>query len=430
MNDHAIQVEGLSKRYRLGGNDAGANLREAIAGALRRTTGRLQGRHAANAESQRELWALRDVSLSVPAGQVLGIVGANGAGKSTLLKVLSQITEPTAGRATIRGRVASLLEVGTGFHPELTGRENVFLNGAILGMTRAEITRKLDEIVAFSGVERFLDTPVKHYSSGMTVRLAFSVAAHLEPQILIVDEVLAVGDAAFQRRCLGKMQEVAQSHGRTVLFVSHNLGAVRSLCDRCVLLEAGRLVYEGSAAQVVDRYLGGAVAGGVGGRVDWTGADEAPGCELIRLQSVQIIGTDGRAAENHALNQPIQIEAVYRVIAPITGMRTIVQVSTHEGVAAFASTDHDLAPATILPGEYRTRCVIPAGLLNAGKYIVTLSAGIPGQRSLIPPRELIAFTTHGPTPHGSSYPEAWPGAVAPRLEWSVHHTPDIRSAAA
>jgi lipopolysaccharide transport system ATP-binding protein len=248
MSAIAIKVEGVGKQYILGERQPYLTLRESIMRTVRGAFGR------APHDEERKFWAVRDLSLEVPAGQIIGVVGRNGAGKSTLLKILSRITAPTEGRATINGRVGALLEVGVGFHPELTGRENIFLNGAILGMRRAEIKRKFDEIVAFAEIERFLDTPVKRYSSGMYVRLAFSVAAHLEPEILLVDEVLAVGDTAFQKKCIGKMGTVARE-GRTILFVSHNMLAVTTLCQRAVLVEGGRVVADGSANDVVDRYL-------------------------------------------------------------------------------------------------------------------------------------------------------------------------------
>ncbi|MGE0260878.1 MAG: polysaccharide ABC transporter ATP-binding protein [Alphaproteobacteria bacterium] len=260
--DVAIRVEGLGKKYELGHaaeRERYVALRDVLArgarGVLRRTADMLRGRAVIAGDTVEEFWGLRHVSFEVKRGEVLGIIGRNGAGKSTLLKILSRITEPSEGRVTIKGRVASLLEVGTGFHPELTGRENVFLNGAILGMTRAEIRRKFDEIVAFAEVERFLDTPVKRYSSGMYVRLAFAVAAHLEPEILVVDEVLAVGDAEFQNKCLGKMDQVTRNEGRTVLFVSHNMGTLTSVCGSAILLEAGRMREIGAAGKVVETYL-------------------------------------------------------------------------------------------------------------------------------------------------------------------------------
>ena len=259
MSKPVISVEGLGKRYRLSHEKPHDNLRDSLTHGVRGLMRRLTA-PGANARDSEEFWALQDVSFDVAQGDVVGIIGRNGAGKSTLLKILSRITEPTKGRATIRGRVASLLEVGTGFHPELSGRENIYLNGAILGMARVEITRKFDEIVAFAEVERFLDTQVKHYSSGMYVRLAFAVAAHLEPEILIVDEVLAVGDLQFQRKCLGKMQQVAGG-GRTVLFVSHNMAAIQRLCSRCVYLKQGRVAIDGRTAEAIDRYLAEASSG-------------------------------------------------------------------------------------------------------------------------------------------------------------------------
>src|SRR4051812_13058754 len=260
-DDVVIRAEGLGKRYELGhaaDRERYIALRDVLArgarGILRRTADMLRGRAVIPGDTVEEFWALRDVSFEVRRGEALGIIGRNGAGKSTLLKILSRITEPTAGRVTIKGRVASLLEVGTGFHPELTGRENIFLNGAILGMTRAEIRRKFDEIVAFAEVERFLDTPVKRYSSGMYVRLAFAVAAHLEQEILVVDEVLAVGDAVFQKKCLGKMEDVAKE-GRTVLFVSHNMAAIQAFCTAGILLKTGQLALHGDIGVTVHGYL-------------------------------------------------------------------------------------------------------------------------------------------------------------------------------
>src|SRR5437588_521312 len=249
-SDHVITAEGVSKGDRLGERESYRALRDVLAGVFTAPF-----RRAGNRASAAELWALDDVSFTLDRGEVLGLIGANGAGKSTLLKVLSRITEPTRGRVVLHGRVGSLLEVGTGFHPELTGRENIMLNGTILGMRRAEITRRFDEIIEFAGVEKFLDTPVKRYSSGMQVRLAFAVAAHLEPEILLVDEVLAVGDAEFQQKCLGKMKDVTRE-GRTVIFVSHNLASVRSLCSRALLLEGGKLLYDGDTDEAIERYLG------------------------------------------------------------------------------------------------------------------------------------------------------------------------------
>src|SRR5436190_1539538 len=286
MPDAVITVENLAKCYLVGHRSAERErylaLRDVIGREARNFTRKMidafRGRQIVQGDEVEEFWSLRDVSFDVKPGEVVGLVGRNGAGKSTLLKILSRITEPTLGRVRLRGRVASLLEVGTGFHPELTGRENIFLNGAILGMKRAEISAKFDEIVEFAEVGAFLDTPVKRYSSGMFVRLAFAVAAHLEPEILLIDEVLAVGDAGFQKKCLGKMDEVAHKHGRTVFFVSHNLGAVRSLCSTALLLERGQLILRGTPDEVIAKYLAGVVPaeGEANGHIEWASAN-APG---------------------------------------------------------------------------------------------------------------------------------------------------------
>src|SRR5436305_3134175 len=298
MSDLAIDVVGLSKQYRLGQmHNAIDTLRDHLMHGLRMLrTGRIPREH---------IWALDDVSFQVHEGEVLGIIGRNGAGKTTLLRLLSRITEPTKGHADVTGRVGSLLEVGTGFHVELTGRENIFLNGAILGMRRSEIVRKFDEIVEFSGVEQFLDTPVKRYSSGMFVRLAFSVAAHLEPEILIVDEVLAVGDAEFQKRCLGKMESYGQS-GRTVLFVSHSMPTIARLCPRLLLLDGGRLVEDGSANHVIGRYLHGDV--GSAARQVWRDPASAPGDDWARLRAARVVDTGGATADVVDVSEPVGIE--------------------------------------------------------------------------------------------------------------------------
>jgi lipopolysaccharide transport system ATP-binding protein len=275
MHEVAIRVEGLGKRYRLGERQAYRALRDVLGDALKAPARLIAGNgHAPSASAPGFLWALDDVSLDVRAGEVVGLIGRNGSGKTTLLKILSRITRPTRGRAEVYGRVGSLLEVGTGFHAELTGRENTFLNGAILGMSKREIARKFDEIVAFAEIERFIDTPVKHYSSGMYVRLAFSVAAHLEPEILLVDEVLAVGDLSFQKKCLGKMNEVAQ-RGRTVVFVSHQMNQIRRLCGRVALLDAGRVVTSGPTAEVIAQYEAATLSGAARGNGDCTAQSKA-----------------------------------------------------------------------------------------------------------------------------------------------------------
>src|SRR6478609_141699 len=300
MATPAITVAGLGKRYYLSHQQAQDTLRDSLTRRFRNLF-----RPQQNPSGSEEFWALQDVSFEIQPGDVVGIIGRNGAGKSTLLKLLSRITEPTTGRAEIRGRVGSLLEVGTGFHPELTGRENIYLNGSILGMRRQEINRAFDDIVEFSGVQKFIDTPVKRYSSGMFVRLAFSVAAHFEPEVMIVDEVLAVGDAEFQRRSIGRMETMGEA-GRTIVFVSHNLRGVLQLCNRAILLEGGRVVASGSTEEVVSRYEERAI--GLGSEKVWEDTDEAPANDFVRLQSVRIVDEGGSAAGVVDVRRPVGVE--------------------------------------------------------------------------------------------------------------------------
>jgi lipopolysaccharide transport system ATP-binding protein len=323
-----------------------------------------QGKPVLQGDTQEEVWALKDVSFEIKRGEAVGIIGRNGAGKSTLLKILSRITEPSAGRVTIRGRVASLLEVGTGFHPELTGRENIYLNGAILGMTRAEIKRKFDEIVAFAEVEKFLDTPVKRYSSGMYVRLAFAVAAHLEPEILIVDEVLAVGDAAFQRKCLGKMGEVSRD-GRTVLFVSHNMPAVTRLCQRGVLLDKGEIEMDGDVQSVAMRYLNSGL--GTSAEKTWQTPDSAPGDGVARLKAVRIV-QGGKTVDTVDIRYPLIFEVEYWNLKNDARLLVAVNLFNDEGVLLFLSADFQenewCGPRP--PGIYMSRCTVPGNFFSEG----------------------------------------------------------------
>ena len=284
-------------------------------------------------------WALKGVSFDVPRGQILGIIGPNGAGKSTLLKILSRITEPTEGRAEIRGRVGSLLEVGTGFHPELTGRENIYLNGTLLGMRKGEIERKFDEIIAFAEIEQFIDTPVKRYSSGMYVRLAFAVAAHFEPEILILDEVLAVGDVSFQRKCLSKMEDVSK-HGRTILFVSHNMQAVARLCERVILISHGAIQKDGSVVDVTSDYLLSSLQ--LGAERAWNDIAAAPGDDAARLRKVRVLSQSGATAAAVDISQPVGVEMVFDVLQPGRVMFPSIRFSTQEGLCAFDA--HDLDP--------------------------------------------------------------------------------------
>jgi lipopolysaccharide transport system ATP-binding protein len=377
MLENVISAQGLGKKYLIGHQAVSSpylTLRETLmeksAGLLRRTKGVLLGRPVLGGDTMEEIWALRDASFSVQEGEVLGIIGRNGAGKSTLLKVLSRITEPTMGRATIRGRVASLLEVGTGFHPELTGRENIFLNGAILGMTRTDIRHRFDEIVAFAEIERFLDTPVKRYSSGMYVRLAFAVAAHLEPDILIVDEVLAVGDAQFQKKCLGKMEEVASKKGRTILFVSHQMGMITSLCQRAILLEGGRIVFDGSAGETVAKYY--ARDGGTPFAVDYSKLPKKIGDQYATLTQAWIEDMNGNKTGEVDIRSAFKIRMQYVLdrSAPELPAPNFHIYNT-QGQCAFVCGG--LGASEGDGGSYEAMCVVPGNLLNNDTYFIDLA---------------------------------------------------------
>jgi lipopolysaccharide transport system ATP-binding protein len=347
-----IHVEGIGKRYRIGGGRRHDTLRDAIADRARRLVGR-GGPKPAPAE----FWALREVSFDVKEGEVVGIVGRNGAGKSTLLKIVSRITPPTEGRVRLNGRVASLLEVGTGFHPELTGRENIFLNGAILGMTRQEIRKKFDEIVAFSEVEKFLDTPVKHYSSGMYVRLAFAVAAHLEPEILIVDEVLAVGDTGFQKKCLGKMGEVAKG-GRTVLFVSHNMAAVQKLCGRTVLLNDGRLLTQGDTDAVITEYVR-SFQPSTQPVVELDGRTQADAD--ARPTRLRLFGRGGRPTAQFLIGEPWTVVLEFQASRSLRSVIAGIGVTTMEGVPVVTYWS---VPQDLEAGGYRVEFEVDGRFLS------------------------------------------------------------------
>jgi lipopolysaccharide transport system ATP-binding protein len=416
----AIDAQQLSKRYRIGQMQAAyGTLRDSLA----RTTARLVSRNGEREHDRQEIWALRDVSFSVREGEVLGVVGRNGAGKSTLLKVLTRITAPTTGRAVIRGRVGSLLEVGTGFNPELTGRENVFLNGSILGMKRREIQRKLAAIVEFSGIEKFIDTPVKRYSSGMYVRLAFSVAAHLEPEILLVDEVLAVGDAEFQQRCLGRLEDFSGT-GRTVLFVSHNMQAINQLCDRAIWLEDGRLLEDGDPSEVVTQYLHSAL--GRGSRIAWTDDASAPGDDLARLLGVRAIDEDGDAVDAVDARQAVGIEITYRVLRE--GPPLFGKIKVYDGQGNIVFNAMDIGPHSDMgsePGRYLTTAWIPGNLLNEGRAsieagVYTLHAPKLHPRAWKP--DAVSFTIYDPGDGDSArgrFTGQLRGAVRPLLDWTT-----------
>jgi lipopolysaccharide transport system ATP-binding protein len=417
-----IRARGLSKLYRLGRLERRTRIGEVLADAgrdaLRRARAglRLRARPAATPGAG-TIWALRDVSFDLAAGEVLGLVGPNGAGKSTLLKILTRITAPTTGLADLHGRVGSLLEVGTGFHSELTGRENVFLNGAVLGMRRAEITRKFDEIVAFSEVERFLDTPVKRYSSGMYMRLAFAVAAHLDADIMLVDEVLAVGDAAFQRKCLGKMGEVARG-GRTVIFVSHNLAAVQSLCDRVLRLDGGRVVDEGDPGRVVSAYLQTSFAGAA--ERSWPDLRAAPGNDRVRLHRARVRPAAGAPGEPITVRTPFLLEFEYWNLQPGARLNLSLHVYNEHGVLVLNALplEESVWQGRPLPaGLFRDVCRIPGDLLNDGRYWVELL--VVRDESTVSFREpdVIAFDVLDSAELRGAWFGKWPGVIRPVLDW-------------
>jgi len=426
MSDYAIRAVNIGKEYRLGQQGGYyRTLRDVLTGALaaRFHRGDPDRSEEGRFGSQR-IWALRDVSFEVRPGEVLGVIGRNGAGKSTLLKILSRVTEPTEGEAEIRGRVGSLLEVGTGFHPELTGRENIYLNGAILGMKRVEIERKFDEIVAFSEVEQFLDTPVKRYSSGMYLRLAFAVAAHLEPEILVVDEVLAVGDAEFQRKCLGKMSDVAQQ-GRTVLFVSHNMSAIARLTEETLVIEKGRLALRAPTEQAIDYYLSSGFS--QQGERLWY-PDEVPGgAAPFRPRALRVRSVNGQVAETIRSVEPFTIEVEYELTAPVTGLRVGLYLQTMRGEHVFTSFDTD-SPAFFeqyssrSPGCYISRCRIPADLLNEGRFLIGLNASSYRIRRYFQDEQALAFTVDAAGAAGTHWPEPRLGPVRPRLSWQIEAT--------
>ncbi|MFN4243196.1 MAG: polysaccharide ABC transporter ATP-binding protein [Tepidisphaerales bacterium] len=410
MSETVISVEGLSKRYLLGAAEKAGSFREAVGNLLVSPWRRL--RRLAVGGGSEEFWALRDVSFEVKRGEVVGVIGRNGAGKSTLLKVLSRITPPTAGRIRLKGRVASLLEVGTGFHPELTGRENIYLNGAILGMSTAEIRRKFDEIVAFSEVERFLDTPVKRYSSGMYVRLAFAVAAHLEPEILIVDEVLAVGDAAFQKKCLGKMKEVSTGEGRTVLFVSHNMAAVQSLCSKGILLSGGHLKLSGSIPEVVSVYL-----------------SEHPRGERS-TKNAECTIVEVRATEQHRRHlfvdrqSPIAFEVLVESKVRKSGIFVGINISTHDDTrVATLWSGFTMGPLALRAGVTLLCCHLKSVDLVPGDYKIDVTLG-DESRAIDVVESAVTLTVvhrHGLTGRSSAVRVPGPehGLWQPQFEWTV-----------
>lgn len=422
MSQPVVRVENLSKKYRIGTYQNVDSLREQLTQTLRNL---VKHQEVNTDEEENFIWALKDISFEVQAGEVLGIIGHNGAGKSTLLKILSRITRPTSGRIEIAGRVASLLEVGTGFHPELTGRENIYMNAAILGMRREEIRRKFDEIVDFAGVEKFIDTPVKRYSSGMRVRLAFSVAAHLEPDILIVDEVLTVGDAAFQKKSLGKMSSVSEQ-GRTVLFVSHNLGALANLCPRAILLEDGLQKMEGPSHAVINKYI---KSGAMNeGERCWETPEAAPGNEKIRLHKVRVV-SDGKITSEIDIQKDIHLEFElwnFKSDEPYSfGISLMdkmgIDVLSSANLTSAITTQDEWAERSFPTGIFRTSCTIPGQFLNEGLYSVNFVAVTNVSRIEFREQHVISFNVYETGNMRQEYLGGWAGVVRPKLAWQTKY---------
>jgi len=419
----AVRATDLAKSYRLGRREPYGSLRESLVRLARRAT------PGARDEAPL-LWALDGVSFDIAPGEVVGIIGRNGAGKTTLLKILSRVTAPTRGELQLRGRVAALLEVGTGFHPELTGRENVYLSGAILGMKRAEIRRQFEAIVEFAEVSEFLDTPVKHYSSGMFMRLAFAVAAHLQPEILIIDEVLAVGDASFQRKCLSKMEEVG-GEGRTVLFVSHNMPAVTRLCPRAILLDHGRVLRDGPCQEIVAAYLGSGL--GTTAAREWSSTAEAPGDEIVRLRAVRV-RSGGQVAAAVDVRQPVGVEMEYEVLVGGHQLVPNLHFLNDEGVYVFVASEvrspWHRKPRP--PGRYVSTAWIPGNFLAEGTLIVTaVISTMDPVRVHVREADAVAFqvidSVDGDSARGD-YGGHMPGAVRPMLEWETSYHPPVGEA--
>lgn len=424
MSDIAISVDRVSKMYRLGEVGTGT-----ISHDLNRWWHKVRGKDdpylKLGEENKRDssggkyVWALKDISFDVNQGEVLGIIGKNGAGKSTLLKLLSRVTAPTEGTIRARGRIASLLEVGTGFHPELTGRENIFLNGAILGMTRPEIKRKFDEILDFSGVERYVDTPVKRYSSGMYVRLAFAVAAFLEPEILIVDEVLAVGDAEFQKKCLGRMKDVSVNDGRTVLFVSHNMGAIKNLCRQTLVMKHGMVESLEETPDAIERYLS---SDSDIDRCILYDSDNRPGDNQLRLEHIKILDSNGTLEKMLTTDDDIYVEVSYEVLADVKDLRISVSLLSFDGEQIFITSDFKYQSDNRIreAGKYISRLKIPARMLNVSKYYVSLDIEVPKIKAIVK-AATVAFNVDELVHNelGIIIGAKPPGLIHPVLDWTV-----------
>lgn len=432
-----LEVRDLSKLYRIGTPaDLGTKESNAFLRAIKSPLNNYRKYKSLYTFSEAELkgeaqgsdilWALRDVSFNVEPGEVVGLVGANGAGKSTLLKVISRITPPTKGSVLLRGRVSCLIEVGTGFHPELTGRENIYMSSTVLGMRKAEVDRKVDEIIDFSGVEKFIDTPVKRYSSGMSVRLAFAVMAHLEPEILVIDEVLAVGDAEFQRKCLNRMGE-AGKQGRTVLFVSHNMAAITRLCDRALLMRQGHVVMDSSAAEVVHQHI--AADTGEIAYKKWHDLEGAPGDDTVRLRSVRIVNAAGAQIGAPVSHEPMGIQMTFDVLEEGHILSPYITVVSEAGIDLFSTSSTDESETTVerKRGRYITTAWVPADLLAEGThYVRVVMRSIKRKGRPFSERDVIAFTVVDESeagPGASWWEGRVSGIIRPKLNWSTEHIP-------
>ncbi len=428
MDDIAIKFENISKQYRLGTIGTGTLSHDLNRWWITNIRGKEDPYIKIGQVNDREskstsdyVWALRDIDCEVKKGEVLGIIGKNGAGKSTLLKILSHVTTPTTGRIMARGRIASLLEVGTGFHPEMTGRENVYMNGSIMGMTKAEITRKLDEIVDFAGVEKYIDTPVKRYSSGMTVRLGFSIAAHLEPEILVVDEVLAVGDAEFQKKAIGRMQDVSDKDGRTVLFVSHNMQAITNLCTRVILLNKGTVAFDSTPLDVVRNYL--MFEASKEGAVMWND-QSAPGNSMIKLSSIKILDEDNNIRSQFFSRGKIKVQLDFTIFELDSELVIGFDITNENGIVILRTYQNDGTPDSwpiLKMGRNSLVCELPEGFFNAGAYYISPKISLHCRNWIINSDPLLSFeveVNHGLSPFWNRITKAnRPGSLAIILPW-------------
>src|ERR1700730_5105846 len=418
MSELALSVTGLSKSFHIDHRRDGLPRYRTLHDDLLALPRRLLTAFSRNGRSTSEIfWALKDISFEVKKGEVIGIIGANGAGKSTLLKILNRITEPTTGGADVYGRVGALLEVGTGFHPELTGRENIFLNGAILGMSRAEIRQKFDEIVAFAEIEKFLDTPVKRYSSGMYVRLAFAVAAHLEPEILLIDEVLAVGDTQFQKKSLQKMEEVAANDGRTVIFVSHSMPTVARLCPRVIWLRGGEIAADGPSDEVIQKYSN--VVFVDQDRISWPDGFSNAGVHELKFTSVGLLYKSGRPTTHFDYSEPLNFELSYIVHDSLSFCRIGFLVHALDGPPVFEvyDVDEDVKDGRREPGSYIVRCEVPGDLLKPGRYSLSLNAGMPGVKNLVRLDGALQFSVEDAALPGAAMNLPRLGVIRPKTKW-------------